>query len=113
MGRLEVAHDPASEVKLFLENLGQDVPIFATIGAVDLVIRTHDGTDVTVLHSSLEWQGVDLLQGTFVKPCIDLKPVLLLCVHVVVLGRGDDRMTLNALDVASGHLSRQHRVFPK
>src|SRR5438270_13124349 len=82
-------------------------------GAVDLVIRTHNSTNASVFYSSLERQGVDFLQGTFVKLCIDLKPVLLLCVHVVVLGGGDDGMPLNALDIASSHPPHQHRVLPK
>ena len=68
---------------------------------------------MAVFHSSLERQRVDLLQGTFVELRIDLKPVFLLRVHVVVLGGGDDGVTLNALNVASGHLPRQHGVLPK
>ena len=113
MGRLEVAHHPAREAELTSENLGQDVRVLATKGAVDLVVRAHDRTDMAVFHSSLERQRVDLLQGTFVELRIDLKPVFLLRVHVVVLGGGDDGVTLNALNVASGHLPRQHGVLPK
>ena len=44
---------------------------------------------------------------------IDHQPVLLLRVHVVVLGGGDDGVTLDALDVASRHLPRQHGILPK
>ena len=113
MGRLEVAHHPARKAELPSENIGQDVRVLATKGAVDLVVRAHDRTDATVFYSSLERQGVDLLQGTLVELRIDLKPILLLCVHVVVLGGGDDGVPLNALDVAGGHLPHQHRVLPK
>ncbi len=113
MGRLEVAHNPTREAELSSENIGQDVRVLATKGAVDLVIRAHNGTDVTVFHNSLERQGIDLLQGAFVKLRIDLKPVLLLCVHIVVLGGGDDGVSLNSLNIATGHLPRQHRILPK
>src|SRR3989442_12617622 len=68
---------------------------------------------MTVFHGSLERQRVDLLQSALVELRINLEPVLLLRVHVVVLGGGNDGVTLDALDVASRHLPRQHGILPK
>src|SRR2546430_10589720 len=83
------------------------------MSAVHLVVRAHNCTDMTILHGNLEWKRVDLLQGPFVELYVDLEPVLLLCIHIVVFGGGDDRIALDALDVASRHLSRKPRILPK
>lgn len=77
MGRLEVAYYPAWKAELLFENLGQDVWVFAAIGAIDLVIRAHDGTDMAVFYSGLERKRINLLQGAFVELCIDFEPILL------------------------------------
>src|SRR5205823_4170127 len=67
----------------------------------------------TIPHSHLERQRIDLLQRALVELGVNLEPILFLRVHVVVLRSRDDRMTLDALDVVSGHLPGQQRILPK
>ena len=113
MRRLEVAHHPAGEAQLLLENVGQQVRILTGVDTVDLVVRPHRRASMAVLYCHLERQRVDLLQRALVEPRIDHQPVLLLRVHVVVLGGGHDGVALDTLDGAHGHLPRQNGILSK
>ena len=111
MRRLEVAHHPACEAQLVLEDVGQQVRVLAAVDAVHLVKCTHSRADVTVLHRQRERQRVDLLQRALVELRVDVEAVLLLRVHVIVLGGGHHGVALDTLDRANGHLPRQDRIF--
>src|SRR5438034_11404158 len=103
MRRLEVTHHPACEAHLLPENLAEQVRVLAGVDAVDLVIRSHRRTNLTILRRYRERKRVDLLQRALIELRIDLETVLLLRVHIVVLGGGHDVAALDTLDGAYGY----------
>src|SRR6266849_10614547 len=111
MRRFKVAHHPSLEAQLLLEDLGQQVRVLAAVGAVYLVVRTHDRAHLTVLYYHCERQRVDFLQRALVELSVYNVPVVLLRVHVVVLGSSNDMMTLDPLEVASGYLPGQYGIL--
>src|SRR2546427_8002819 len=111
MRRFKVAHHPSLEAQLLLEDLGQQVRVLAAVGAVDLVIRSHDCAHLTVLYHHCERQRVDFLQRALVELSVDYVPVVLLRVHVVVLGSSNDMMTRDPLDVTSSYRPGQHGIL--
>jgi hypothetical protein len=106
-----VADHDAAVAPLAPENVSQQAPVLAGIGAIQPVVGTHDGGGLSLSNRGFEPRQIDLPQRPLVDDCIDRHAARLLIVDRIVLERSADAFALNAADVGLGQLAGQIRVF--
>lgn len=66
MGGQPVTVNKSTEAKLAFQDLVQSVVIFASICAIDLVVRAHDGASAC-FHRSRKWPKIYFVQSTIIN----------------------------------------------
>src|SRR5208282_6947088 len=82
---LQVRHNKALEVPVFLQHIGQQVLVFTSEVAIDPVVGTHHRTSLGLAQANLEGQQVTFSHRPLINVDVDGVPPALLIVERVVL----------------------------
>src|ERR1035441_6655415 len=111
MGSAPVRHEHSLEGPVALEDLVVEPVVGAAVGAVDTVVRAHDGPRMALLHGRAERGEVDLAQGPLADVLVDGAALGLLVVRRKMLHRRDDALALDARRDLAGEHAREERVL--
>ena len=111
VGATPVGEHESLEVPVFLQQVGEQIFVFAGVVAPDAVVGAHHRGDVGFLQSNFEREQVALAGGAFVDGDVDRVAAALLIVEGVMLDVADDVLRLQALHDRSDHLSGQNGIF--
>src|SRR4029453_17548142 len=111
MPRTPVGDHQTFEAPLLTQDLGQQPVVLRAVGAVYLVVGTHDRPRLRGLHDPLERRQIDLAETPLIDLRTDPKSIILLVVGGIVLGRGANPLALGALHHWGGEFTGQPRIF--
>ena len=106
-----VGDDHAVVAPIAAEDVLHQVHILVGVGAVELVVRGHDGARLALFDGDLEPGEVDLAQGALVDDGVDDHAALLLVVGGKVLDAAGDALLLDAAHVRRSHFAGEVRVL--
>ena len=111
VGSAPVSYHHAVVFPVAPEDIDQKVSALIGIGAVDLVVGSHDGLYAAFFDSDLELGQIELAQSPFIHHSVDCHTALLLGVDREVFCTGAYALALHAFDITRGDLACQIGVF--
>ena len=99
------------KVPIFLQDIGEQISVFAGVVAFDAVVGAHHGGDLGVLQSNLKRQQVSLARRPLVDIHIDRVAAALLIVQGIMLDVADDMLSLQTFHDRRNQLSSQYGIF--
>lgn len=106
-----VGENKSLEVVGLLENIGEQVAVFAGKVPVHAVVRTHESARIGNPESDLKGTQIGFPHRTFVDVGVDGVAPALLVIHSIVLQVADDVLGLHALDEVTHKRAGQQRIF--
>src|SRR5689334_13781860 len=106
-----IGDDKALEAPLFLENVGEQIFIFAGEVAVDGVVGAHHRPGLADLDADFEGEKVAFAHGALADDDVDFVAAAFLIVKSVMLDVADDVLALLALDAIADHDSGEDGIL--
>ena len=106
-----VGHCEPVKAPFAAQDVGQQQPVLAGIGAVYAVVAAHQRPGAALPHGGLKGGQVDLVQGALVHAAVYRKAARFLAVGGKMLGAGGHALPLHALDEGGGQFPGQEGVL--
>ena len=103
MRRLPIRHDKPFEVPVFLQDVGQQILVFARVVSIHTVVSAHDRGWIPLAHANLERQQIAFSHRTLIDVGVDGIAPTLLIVHRVMLDVANDVLSLRSPNQRSDH----------
>ena len=106
-----ICHHKAFVSPLITQDGCQQIVTFRGHDTIDTVIARHDSPRMGLFNAYLEVLKIELTSRTLTDTGIVAHTHCLLIVESKVLHRRADALTLNAIDIGSSYIAREHRVL--
>ena len=106
-----VGHDVAGEVPVALEDVIEQMAVFAVVLAIREVVRAHHGLDVRVLDADFKGQKIRFAGAALIDDDVGGGAARFLVVESEVLDASHDVLRLNGANVGGGDFSGEDGVF--
>ena len=96
---------------VFLENVGEEVFVFASVVTVERVVRAHDGRGIADGDANLEGEEIAFVKSAFADDDVDFVAAAFLIIDGVMLDVAEHVLRLFALDAIADEGAGENWVF--
>src|SRR5215469_10468689 len=106
-----VGQNEALVIPLLLQNVREEIFVFAGVVAIHAIVGTHHGRWIRFERADLEGEQIALAHGPLVDVYVNRVAAAFLIVQRIVLDVSKHMLRLSSLDQLSHHAAGQDRVF--